>query len=1032
MLAFWFSALPQLWCDTALAAPVGSRQAHKMIKAWLAKDARPMGSRLGNQVESIETFTDEQGQTVYYVVYLRPNGFVIVPDDDLIEPVVCFSSGGSYDPSSRNPLGALVSRDLPARVNAARAIQKKAAVGNSAEKALGRWRKLLADDVNLPGLKAGSASISDVRVAPLLQSRWGQDTVCENACFNYYTPPYGEGETSNYYSGCVATAMAQYMRFRQYPTAGVGTGCFTVSVEGSSESRCLRGGDGLGSAYNWSDMVLVPDCSTTLTQRQAIGALVYDAGVAVEMQYASDGSAAYTSDAATALVSTFGYSNAIYGRNNGDDLGVALNGMVNPNLDWGNPVILGVDGAGDSGHEIIADGYGYNGSTLYHHLNLGWDGDSDAWYNLPNIDASYTYDAVDETIYNICINGTGEIISGRVTAAGSGTPISGATVTALLTSATYQATTNAKGIYAIANVPSNSTYTVSVAKSGYYFTSQTASTGLSQNSHAVSGNCWAIDFTGAPTEPIPIASDSAATADSGVPEIIAMQATDDGQPNPPAALTYIITSLPSHGSLADPCAGEINSVPYSLVNFGNNVVYTPVTGYAGSDSFQFKVNYGGSSPTGGNSNAATVSITVQELAPGVIYETGFDTGLPAGWTIVDGGGSSDSWQSDNPGEWSSSYWTGTFMIADSDYAGMVDMDEQLITQNIDCTNLSSVKLRFKHDFYYYDKEIGDVDIRVNGGTWQKMARYQKTDYVGLAELDLSDFGADGNPNVQIRWHYYNANYDYFWGIDDVQIIASRIVPTVTVGKCSVAAGSNNSDTISFSGTMNATTGHISAASAVEVTVDSNDMNSPCVLTFPINANTFKKGNYSYSGTESGVKKSFKYNLKTGKFTFAASNVNLSGLGCPLTVEIKTGDYIGTTDVSETIVNGTKKLIPVNLMMGVTNVLRIDKIKVNEPKNSQLSVTGGFAVEYPAVSMANRASEGLVVTLGVQQFTIPANELKAGNGKFTCSKAEVTEGGVATVAFDFNKCSFTLAIKNTQIMADPDTADFSVEFSGFSE
>ncbi|MFA5252333.1 MAG: carboxypeptidase regulatory-like domain-containing protein, partial [Phycisphaerae bacterium] len=625
-------------------------------------------------------------------------------------------------------------------------------------------------------------------------------------------------------------------------------------------------------------------------------------------------------------------------------------------------------------------------------------------------------------------SGTGEIISGRITAAGSGAPISGATVTALLTSGTYQATTNAKGIYAIANVPSNSTYTISATKSDYSFTSQTASTGLSRDSYAVSGNCWAIDFTGTLTEPIPVASDSTATVGSGVPEIIAMQATDDGQPNPPAALTYIITSLPSHGTLADPCAGEIDSVPYSLVNYGNNVVYTPVTGYAGSDSFPFKVNDGGSSPTGGDSSVATVSITIQELAPGVIYETGFDTGLPAGWTIVDGGGSSDTWQSDNPGEWSSPYWT----IVDSDYAGTVDMDEQLVTQSIDCTDLSDVKLRFKHDFYYYDKEIGDVDIRVNGGVWQKMARYQKADYEGLVELDLSDFGADGNPNVQIRWHYYNANYDFYWGIDEVQIIASRIVPTVTVGKCIVAAGSNNSDTISFSGTMNATMGHISAASAVEVTVDSNDMNSPCVITFPINDKTFKKGSYSYSGTESGVKKSFKYNLKTGKFTFAASNVNLSGLGCPLTVEIKIGDYIGTTDVSETIVNGTNKPIPINLMMGAANVLRVDKIKVNEPKNNQLSVTGGFAVEDPAVSMANRTSEDLVVTLGAQQFTIPANELKAKSGKFTCSKAEVTEGGVAAANFDFNKCSFTLVIKNTQIMADPKTADFSVEFFGFSE
>jgi hypothetical protein len=539
------------------------------------------------------------------------------------------------------------------------------------------------------------------------------------------------------------------MRFREYPTDGVGTGH-------------LRGGDGLGGAYNWSDMVLVPGCSTTLTQRQAIGALAYDAGVASKTDYAADGSASYTSDAAAALVDTFGYSNAILGYNNNDNIGAGLNGMINPNLDWGNPVILGVSSAAN-GHEIVTDGYGYNGLTLYHHLNLGWDGDQDAWYNLPNINDSYSsYDIVDGAIYNIYTSGTGEIISGRVTVASSGVPIAGATVTALKTGGTYQATTNANGIYAIANIPSNSTYTVSVTKSGYSFTSHAASTGLSRDSHAVSGNCWAIDFTGTLTEPTPVDS----------------------------------------------------------------------------------------------------------------------------------------------------------------------------------------------------------------------------------------------------------------------------VPVVAVKKLSVAVGSNyNIGAISFSGTMNAITGLMSATSAIEVTVNSDDMISPCVLTFPIiNGVTFKKGNYSYSGTENGVKKSFTYNLKTGNFTFAASNVNLSGLGLPMAVAIKVGDYIGAADVDETIV---KKPIPINLMMEVKDVLRVDKIKVNKPKSNQLSVTGGFAVADPTVSMADRVSEDLVVTLGAQQFTIPASELSAGQNKFTCRNAPVAEGGFATANFNFKTCVFTLTIKNTQI-TDPDTADFGVAFFGFSE
>ena len=146
----------------------------------------------------------------------------------------------------------------------------------------------------------------------------------------------------------------------------------------------------------------------------------------------------------------------------------------------------------------MADGYGYNSSTLYHHLNLGWAGTSDAWYNLPNIDSSpYSFNVVDSAIYNIFTSGSGEIISGRVTLTASGSPIAGATVTATRSGGgTYSAVTNSNGIYAIAKIPSNSNYTVSVTKTGYSFTNTVVSTGLSQDYSSTSGNCWAlISFT---------------------------------------------------------------------------------------------------------------------------------------------------------------------------------------------------------------------------------------------------------------------------------------------------------------------------------------------------------------------------------------------------------------------------------------------------------------------------------------------------------------------------------------------------------
>jgi hypothetical protein len=1053
-------------CPTTSAATIGAENAHKAVGKWIAENPRPMGSGVGGQVDTIETFSDANNQPVYHVVYLRPSGFVIVPADDEVEPIICFVSEGSYDPSGRNPLGALVSGDLPARVDAVRKVQmkmlsaqaagslteKETAVRKSAQDASGKWAKLLSTAKTSTESLKTIAGVSDIRVAPLLQSKWGQTTVCGNACYNYYTPPYGPNDFSNYPCGCVATAMVQYMRFRQFPTLGVGTASFTVLVNSNPQTLNLRGGDGSGGRYNWGLMTLVPGCSITLAQRQAIGALAYDAGVAALMDYesiANGGSGAYISDAADALVGTFDYSNAIFGYNSENNIGAALNDMVNPNLDSSNPVILGISGYDDIGspigHAIVADGYGYQGSTLYHHLNLGWDGSDDAWYNLPNISSSPSFNIVDSTIYNIYTSGTGEIISGRITVSGTSTPIAGATVTAKRTGGgTYQATTNAKGIYAIAKVPSSSTYAMSVAKSGYSFNTKTATSGNSQSSNDVSGNSWAVDFTGiVATGLTPVASNLNVSAEMLVPTTITLQGFDNGLPDPPAALTYIITSMPRHGTLADPSAGAITSVPYSLVSYGKDVTYTSTSQYfTGPDTFQFKVNDGSTSPADGNSAVASVRVTVLTPLPHVVYETGFDTGQPAGWLIANGGtgipSDGNTWRFDNPGYWTSAYWTGTFAIVDSDYAGVgVKMDEQLITQTIDCTNLTGVKLRFKQDFKHYGAEIGDVDVRVNGGTWRNVKKYHGADFAGLVELALSSFGADGSSSVQIRWHYYNANYDWYWGIDDVQIIASDVVPAISVDKCTVTAGNKpNSDKISFSGLMNPAAQDFNGVNFIDFIISSDDINAPCDQNFPVNTKTLKNGRYSYSGTSGTVRKSLTYDLKTHKFSFAASNVDLSGLGCPLTIRFVLGDYNSVTDADEKIVNGPTVPIPMLLMVGVKDALRVDKCTVKQNKKlntDQLTVSGAFAVKNTDPNVADRAREGLAIALYTQQFTIPANMLKAARGIFSCSNAKITDPNATVAAtFNFNLYSFTLTIKDANIPAISGDVDFGAAFADYNQ
>ena len=99
-----------------LAAPKTADDAKQLTVEWLKRDPRPLGAALGQRVNEVQTFRNDKGESLYHVVYLDPAGFVIVPAEDLVEPVIAFASQGRFDPSTNNPLGAFVSSDVPPRV----------------------------------------------------------------------------------------------------------------------------------------------------------------------------------------------------------------------------------------------------------------------------------------------------------------------------------------------------------------------------------------------------------------------------------------------------------------------------------------------------------------------------------------------------------------------------------------------------------------------------------------------------------------------------------------------------------------------------------------------------------------------------------------------------------------------------------------------------------------------------------------------------------------------------------------------------
>jgi hypothetical protein len=265
---------------------------------------------------------------------------------------------------------------------------------------------------------------------------------------------------------------------------------------------------------------------------------------------------------------------------------------------------------------------------------------------------------------------------------------------------------------------------------------------------------------------------------------IALVATDEGCPESPGVLAYSITSLPGYGNLSDPCAGAITDAPYTLAGNGDKVVFTPEPDYLGLDSFQFKADDGGSPPSGGDSNVATVSISVG----GAIYAASMDN--DPGWSA------SGEWQWGEPAGQGGlpngnpdplSGYTGLNVYGinlNGDYSTAVRGPYYLSTQAIDCSEYSDVHLRFYRwlNSDYQPYVYATVEVSNDGSTWAHAWENDgppavTDDSWQFVEYDISSV-ANNQPTMYIRWGHRvargSARAYSGWNIDEVEVTGRRM------------------------------------------------------------------------------------------------------------------------------------------------------------------------------------------------------------------------------------------------------------------
>lgn len=202
-------------------------------------------------------------------------------------------------------------------------------------------------------------------IAPMCKTQWNQSTPFNNDCPEY--------NGSKCVTGCVATAMAQVMKYYQYPATGEGSHSYTTPSLKIAQSM-----DFSKVTFDWANMIDSYNGTYTDAQAQAVATLMHACGVSCDMDYSPSSSGAQTNKMAQAFMNYFKYGKSVeyimrdYYSIDG------WNDAIYTNLRDFGPVLLGGSNDG-GGHQFVCDGYDGKG---YFHINWGWGGVSDGYYSL--------------------------------------------------------------------------------------------------------------------------------------------------------------------------------------------------------------------------------------------------------------------------------------------------------------------------------------------------------------------------------------------------------------------------------------------------------------------------------------------------------------------------------------------------------------------------------------------------------------------------------------------------------------------------
>lgn len=349
LIPFFVSANP---VDSLRALLIAQKFYANRLPDLSASQKAALPFRLSQKRPLLNPKTDKTNTNFLYYIFNvgDSNGFVIVAGDDAAHPILGYSTTGYFETENQP---SHVASWMQTYADQLQEIKDKRLT--TTPEITKEWQDIRDELLQ-------KSTVSPV-VGPLLSTKWDQSPYYNDQC------PYDGSRRS--VTGCVATAMAQIMKYHNHPNRGSGFHEYKHQRLGWISADFNTG-------YDWGSMPNSLSWLSSSASKNSIAKLMYHCGVSLDMNYGANSSATPTYNVPYALASYFYYASSVQFVNKSSYSESAWKTLIRNELDNRRPIQYRGEGSG-GGHSFVCDGYELFG--LFH-FNWGWGGSSDGYFSI--------------------------------------------------------------------------------------------------------------------------------------------------------------------------------------------------------------------------------------------------------------------------------------------------------------------------------------------------------------------------------------------------------------------------------------------------------------------------------------------------------------------------------------------------------------------------------------------------------------------------------------------------------------------------